>query len=367
MKGPALLLTTNLARGGAEAQVALLAEALRGRGWDVEVASLVEPSAFRDELTGAGIPVHSLGMRPGSGNPGGIGRLAAILRRLRPAVLHSHMFHANVLARLARLVFPIPRIIGTLHSIAESGRGSEDVRGRDRVYRVTDRLTDVTVGVSEAVAARHVAGGAVPRERVKVIPNGVDPSRFRPDADARGRVRAALGIGDEFLWLAVGRLIWKKDYPTLLAAMERLPGGVLHIAGAGPLEDELRAAAERLGPRARFLGAREDVPALLNAADGLVLSSVVEGMPMVLLEAAASGLPCIATRAGGAEEVVADGETGYLVPCGDAGALAGAMSRLAELPPESRQALGRAARERALARFDIRRIAEQWEALYLAS
>ncbi len=364
MKGPVLLLTTNLARGGAEAQVALLAEALHSRGWEVDVASLVEPTAFREELTAAGIRVHSLGMRPGSGDPRGIGRLAAILRRLRPTVLHSHMFHANVLARLARLVFPIPRVIGTLHSIAESGRGSEDVRGRDRVYRLTDRLADVTVGVSEAVAARHVVGGAVPQARVKVIPNGVDPSKYRPDADVRARMRAELGVGDEFLWLAAGRLIWKKDYPTLLAAMERLKGGLLYIAGAGPLEGELRALA---GRRVRFLGARGDLPPLLNAADGLALSSVIEGMPMVLLEAAASGLPCVATRAGGAEEVVAHGETGYLVPCGDAGALATEMSRLMELPPESRKALGRAARERALARFDIHRIAEQWEALYLAS
>src|SRR4051794_13682597 len=138
MRGPVLLLTTNLAQGGAETQVALLAEALRGRGWVVEVVSLVEPSAFREELTTAGIPVHSLAMRPGEANVNGIGRLAAILRRLRPAVLHSHMFHANILARAARLVFPIPRVIGTLHSIAESGRESKDVSGRDRLYRLTD-------------------------------------------------------------------------------------------------------------------------------------------------------------------------------------------------------------------------------------
>jgi glycosyltransferase involved in cell wall biosynthesis len=365
VKGPVLLLTTNLARGGAETQVALLAEALRGRGWRVEVASMVEPSAFREDLTAAGIPVHSLGMRPGAVNVGGAGRLAALLRRVRPAVLHSHMFHANVLARLARLVFPIPKVIGTLHSIAESGHGSEDATGRDRVYRMTDRLADVTVAVSNAVAERHAVSGAVSRERLTVIPNGVDVEKFRPDAEARGRMRAELGIADEFVWLAAGRLIWKKDYPTLLAAMERLPGGVLHIAGSGPLEGELRARAKTLGGRVRFLGAREDLPALMNAADGLALSSVVEGMPMVLLEAAASGLPCVATRAGGAEEVVADGETGYLVSCGDSEALAEAMARLAGLRAESRQAMGRAARERALAKFDIRRIAEEWEALYL--
>jgi glycosyltransferase involved in cell wall biosynthesis len=362
-----VLLTTNLARGGAEKQVALLAQALRGRGWAVEVVSLVEPTAFGPELTAAGVSVHSVGMRPGRANAFDAARLASILRRLRPVVLHTHLFHANLAGRLARLIFPIPRVIGTLHSVAESRRDSKDAAGRDFVYRVTDALSDRTVAVSNAVAARHAAARAVSPRKLKVIPNGVDTTEFQPDASARARLRAELGITDEFLWLAAGRLIWKKDYPTLLRAMERLPHGLLCIAGAGPLEGELRAQAVGLGTRVRFLGARGDLPALMNAADGLALSSVVEGLPMVLLEAAASGLPCVAASAGGVEEVVVDGETGYLVPSGDPEALAASMARLMEMPPESRAALGRSARKRALERYDIRRVVEQWEALYLES
>jgi glycosyltransferase involved in cell wall biosynthesis len=150
----------------------------------------------------------------------------------------------------------------------------------------------------------------------------------------------------------------------MLRAAAQLRTGILLIAGAGPLEQELAALARELRVRVNFLGVREDLPALMNAADGLVLSSVVEGLPMVLLEAAASGLPCVTTDAGGARDAVVDGQTGFLAPCGNPEALAAAMARLMELPGVARHEMGQAARERALARFDMRAITSQWEQLY---
>ena len=364
MTGPVVLLTTNLARGGAETQVALLALSLSRRGWPVSVVSLLDPSAFQAELTAAGVQLHSLGMQPGRPNPLALARLAVILRELRPRVLHSHMFHANMLARLMGLAFPAPLIVSTLHSMAESSRHSAGTRLRDWLYRTTDPLADATVAVCQAVAERHAASGAVRRGKLRVIPNGVDTERFRPDAARRGRLRGEFGAGDEFVWLAAGRLMWKKDYPTMLCAAARLREGILFIAGAGPLEPELKALARELGVRAHFLGSREDVASLMNAADGLVLSSVVEGLPMVLLEAAASGLPCVTTDAGGAREAVVDGQTGFLVPRGDPEALASAMARMVELPGAARHGMGQAAREFALARFDMGSVTSQWEQLY---
>ena len=364
MTQPVVLLTTNLARGGAETQVAALALSLSRRGWPVSVVSLLYPSAFQAELSAAGVQLHSLGMQPGRPNPMALVRLAAILRELRPGVLHSHMFHANLAARLMRLAFPAPLIVSTLHSMAESSRHSGGTRWRDWLYRATDPLADATVAVCQAVAERHATSGAAPRGKLRVIPNGVDTERFRPDAERRRRLRGEIGAGDEFVWLAAGRLMWKKDYPTMLRAAARQPAGMLFIAGAGPLEAELAALARDLRVRARFLGPREDLSALMNAADGLVLSSVVEGLPMVLLEAAASGLPCVTTDAGGAREAVVDGQTGFLAPCGDPEALAAAMSRLAELPDAARHAMGLAAREFALAHFDMGSVTSQWEQLY---
>ena len=365
MRAPVMLLATNLARGGAEMQVALLALALRRRGWNVSVTSLLEPSAFVKELATCGIPVFSLRMRPGKLDPLAVARFFSMLRKSRPAILHAHMFHANLMARSIRLVCPVPVVMSTIHSIAESSRRSASVGCRDWLYRATDCLSDATVCVSAAGAKRYAAIRAVSRDRLRVIPNGVDTDLFRPDSGSRARMREVLGVGDEFTWLAVGRLMWKKDYVTMLEAMARQRDGVLLIAGVGPLEEKLRALAGELGVRARFLGSREDIADLMNASDGLVLSSVVEGLPMVLIEAAAAGLPCVATDVSGVREAVLDGQTGFVVRVQDPVALAAAMKRLAELPPEARARMAESARAHALAQFDVRTVAAQWEQLYL--
>lgn len=364
MTARVVMLTTSLARGGAETQAVQLAMTLRRRGGDVSVVSLLQPNAFREELAASGVAAVSLGFEPGVASPLGFRRLASVLRKLRPQVLHAHMFHANLMARSIRLISPVPVVISTIHSVAESARDSGAVRRRDWLYRVTDRLSDVTVCVSRAVAGRHTAIHAVSGKRLRVIPNGVDVERFRAHPERRAGMRRTLDIGGEFAWLAVGRLMWKKDYPTMLRAMARQKEGVLLIAGAGPLEAELQALAAGLGAKVRFLGARDDVPELMNACDGLLLSSLVEGLPMVLLEAAASGLPAVASDAGGVREAVLDGHTGFVAPRGDPVAFGLAMSRLANLSVDERSRMGAAAREHAVARFELGGIAGEWERLY---
>jgi glycosyltransferase involved in cell wall biosynthesis len=177
-------------------------------------------------------------------------------------------------------------------------------------------------------------------------------------------MRRELGAGREFVWLAAGRLIWKKDYPTMLRAMAAQRGAVLFVAGVGPREEELKAFAREAGANVRFLGERGDVAALLQAADGLLLSSVVEGLPMILLEGAASGVPAVATDVGGAREAVLDGHTGFIVPPADVAAFGEAMGRLSALPAAERAAIGCAAREHACRSFDMRAVAALWERLY---
>lgn len=337
-----VLLSTNVALGGAEKQVVELAIHLAERGHEVHVVSLVAPSAYQNVLAPGGVVLHAPR----------VWRIPALLRRLRPDVLHCHMFHANVLGRLLRLVLPFPVVISTIHSVVEAKRRTGAYRLRDGMYRLTDRLADQTVGVSEAVVRRHVEAKAV--RRMMVIPNGVDTEVFRPDAEVRASMRRQLGLGEEFVWLAVGRLMWKKNYPALLDAFASLDGGVLLIAGEGPEEADLRA---RAGAGVRFLGRRDDIPALMNAADAFVLSSVVEGLPLVLLEAAASGLPCVCTDAGGVRET----GIGIVVPQGE---LASGMRQIQSMPAAERRALGEAARRRAIEHYSLDSVVTQWEALY---
>jgi glycosyltransferase involved in cell wall biosynthesis len=173
-------------------------------------------------------------------------------------------------------------------------------------------------------------------------------------------------LESEFVWLAAGRLMWKKDYPTLLRAFASLKGSTLLIAGAGPQESELKRLAAQLGigARVRFLGQVDDMPALMSAADALAMSSLVEGLPVALLEAAASGLPAVAADAGGVREILGEGEAGLVVPPNDPPALAAAMERLAALPADARERMSRAARAIAVDRFDLGVVISQWEALY---
>lgn len=359
-----VLLSTNLACGGAEAQVAQLATGLRRSGWDVNVISMLPPSAFEEELADAGVPVFSLRMRPGSASVAGFLRLASILRKLRPQILHCHMFHANLLGRMARLICPLPVVISTAHSILESSRQSGEARGRERLYRMTDRLSNATVAVCEAGSKRYAKAGIAPERKLRVIPNGVDTKRFQPDAEAREETRHQLGAGHEFVWLAAGRLHWKKDYPTMLRAFASHQLGLLLIAGEGPEEPALRALAAELNANVRFLGLRADVPELMNAANGFVLSSTVEGLPLALLEAASSGVPCVATDVGGVAEIVLDGQTGFLVPPGDPAALGAAMCKVRCMTPQVRRQMGQAAREHAIEHFDMATVVARWERLY---
>lgn len=359
-----VMLTTGLAYGGAETQLVHLATRLKARGWQVTVISMLPPQAYVQELAAMNIPVHSLNMRRGVPDPRALFHLAAILREERPKILHSHMVHANIMARVARALTHIPVVICTAHTVNEGGRH------REWAYRLTDPLCDLTTQVSQVGMERYVRVGAVPRNKIKFVPNGVDTKLFRPDREARERLRAELNLHDSFVWLAVGRFEEAKDYPTLLRAYAKVaqnkPPSRLLIAGHGPLLETIKGLAARLNITSfiHFLGIRKDVSDLMNAADGFVMSSRWEGMPMVLLEAAATGLPIVATDVGGNREIVLHNQSGFLVPPAQPDALAEAMQRLMNLPHQDRLSMGLTGREYVVQRYDLEKIVDQWEAIY---
>lgn len=358
------LLTTGLALGGAEAQVALLASGLHRRGWDVEVVSMLPPEAHQDRLASDGIAVIDLKMRRGVPDPRSLLRLTRELRRFRPHVLHCHMVHANILGRLARMFHRRVTVISTAHSVWEGGSW------RDFAYRATDFLCDLTTNVSQAGLQRYARLGLSSSWKTIWVPNGVDTSAYRSDPGRRQTVRDRQGWEEKFVWLAVGNLRAPKDYPNLLDAIARLDvqagTALFAIAGTGELDAELRAMATRLGisDRVSFLGRRTDIPDLLAAADGYVMSSCLEGTPMALLEAAAAALPIVATRVGGNSDVIDSGRNGILIEPGDPDALAGAVRRIMGLPSTERQQLGEAARKKVDRMFSVEPVLIRWENIY---
>ena len=356
--------STSSSGGGAEQQVRALALAFRRRGWRVGVISMLPLEPLFSELRSEDIAVASLGMTRGIPDPRAYIRLARILQRWRPDIVHCHMVHANLLGRLSRLIVPRPVLVSTMHN------EDEGPQWRYWAYRLTDRLGDVTTTVSLGAVEEAVRRGAAPRSRIRLIPNGIDLAAFHPDAGVRKTTRQELDVADRFMWLAVGRLTAAKAYHDMFAAFRRVldadSRATLLIAGEGELEAELRATVEASGMsrEIRLLGVRPDIAALMQAADGFVMSSAWEGLPIVLLEASASGLPVVATDVGGSHDAIADGLTGYITPPGDPVALAGAMESVMAMPADARAAMGAAGREHVANAFELESIVDTWQALY---
>jgi glycosyltransferase involved in cell wall biosynthesis len=361
-----LLLSTSMGMGGADKLILTAARTMQAHGHEVQIVSLTGLGPMGLEAQALGIPTKSLEMRRGVPDPRGMLRLVSLVRSWRPDVVHSHMVHANLMARVLRLFVRVPALVSTIHNIYEGGRLL--MAG----YQFSNGLVDHMTIVSEAAAERFVRERIVPRELLSVIPNGVDTDLFRNvPAEARHSLRHSWGLEQEFIWLAVGRFEIAKDYPTMLRAFaavhEQEPRSGLLLVGRGSLQKEAEALAAELGlaSAVRFLGVRQDVPEVMSAADGYVMSSAWEGMPMVLLEAAAAGLPIVATDVGGNREVVRDNESGYLVPPRDPDALADAMRGLMRLADAERRAMGHRGRDHVRLHYGLERVAEDWERLYL--
>jgi glycosyltransferase involved in cell wall biosynthesis len=358
----ALIVPTLDRLGGAERQVLLLAAGFKSRGWRVSVVTLSGNGvAAARELVAQGISFLSLEMRKGLADPRGWARMHRWLRDEAPDVVHAHLPHAAWLARWSRLGAPVPVLIDSIHT-SDTGTW-----GRRMGYRLSRWLPNRVSAVGAGAAEAWQRAGMVPADRLIVIPNGVDVERWHPDPSSRNDFRQRLGLKDEFLWLAAGRLHPVKDYPALLRAMMETPGAAhLVIAGAGPEEGALRRLAIQSGlqSRVRFVGFQPDVLPWMQAADAFVLASRWEGLPMTLLEAGACALPAVATDVPGSREIVAHGETGYLAAPGDSHALRTAMHLMMCLDAQARSVMGEQARRKICAQFSIESVLDRWEAIH---
>lgn len=361
------LVTTELRGAGAERIVHDLATRLDRARFDPFVLALKSASEHDDghfarQLRDARVPVFPLRVRSKL-DLSRVIPLVRLLRRLKPRLLHAHLFHANLVARLVAPLAGSPVVVSTHHVVERRPLGP-----RFFLDRATAPLDDRTVAVSQACArfARDV-GGARPG-RLVVIEDGIDLVPYRATGpEQAASVRAALDLAPGTLLVgAVGRLDPQKGHPELLRAWARVrvafPEAVLLIAGEGPDHSALERLARELGiaRSVRLLGFRGDVPALLAALDLFVMPSRWEGFGLALVEALASGKACVASSADSLPEVL--GDAGVLVPPRDPQALAAAIGRLLADAGE-RARLGVLARARAEL-FSVERMVRRYEALY---
>lgn len=342
---------------GSEAHLLSLLPALRERGWNVRMLMLHEhePGAwdFARALEARGVPIDAIPVRADV-DPIAFVRLVGYLLRLRPAILHTHLVHAEWYALLAGALAGVPVRITTKHGFNEFREAP--------YFGVADRavasLADVHIAISRGLARYLEDVEGFDRESFEIVHYGIEPDGEPPAyADATPRL------------LCVGRLIPIKGHVVLLRAFaearKRLPDLELDIAGRGPLEPALKALVRELGiaDAVRFLGHVSPIQQAIERSAVVVVPSMGEGFGMVALEAMERARPVIAAAIGGLGELVRDGETGLLVPAGEAEPLTEAIVRIAG-DLELARRMGEAGRARAVSRFLQRSCTERTELLY---
>jgi glycosyltransferase involved in cell wall biosynthesis len=342
---------------GSEAHLLSLLPALRARGWDVRMLMLHEdePGAwdFARALEARGVPLDAIRVRADV-DPIAFLQLVGYLVRHRPELLHTHLVHAEWYALLAGAAARVPLRFTTKHGFNEFREAP--------YFGVADRavasLAHVQIAISRGLARYLEDVEGFDRESFEIVHYGIEP-----DGEPKPYDEPAPRL------LCVGRLIPIKGHIVLLRAFaearKRLPGLELEIAGRGPLEPALKALGVELGIQdsVRFLGHVSPIQAAIERAAVVVVPSMGEGFGMVALEAMERARPVIAANIGGLGELVRDGETGILVPAGEAEPLAEAIVRVAG-DLELARAMGDAGRRRALSRFLQTACTERTELLY---
>src|SRR5918996_1070833 len=343
---------------GSEAHLLQLLPDLRDRGWNIEFLMLHEdePGAweFARELESRGVPLDDVRLRADV-DPIAYAEVAGLLARRRPRVLHTHLVHADVYGQIAGAMARVPLRLSTKHGFNWFREG--------RFFGLADRavasLAHVHVAISQGLARYLAEVEGFDEDEFEIVHYGI-----------AGLDGVEPYAGSEPRLLCIGRLIPVKGHLVLLRSLAqargRVPDLVLDVAGQGPLEPALKAYAGELGlsDAVRFLGFVSPIQGAIEDAAAVVVPSLGEGFGMVALEAMERGRPVIASDVGGLPEIVADGETGFVVPAGDAEALADAMVALATDLARAAE-MGQAGRTRALESFTQERSTQGIEALYL--
>ncbi len=347
---------TGLRAGGAENQLLLL-----GRHSRLEqcVVALTNADEVAEALRAEGTEVVELGMRSNR-DVLAVLRLARLIRRRRPDIVHVHLYRATLYGRVAARLAGVPVVVTTEHSLLDGSlEGRRTTSAIRRLYLATELFSDATIAVSEDVRVLLRRWGVAPH-KLHVIPNGVDAARIRDGAGDRVAVRAELGLPSQARVVgALGRLYPSKRWDMLLRALAPLLGPDLRLllVGSGEEEEQLRGLADSLGVSAwvHLPGTREDVPRVLAAMDVMASPSPEETFGLAVVEAALAGLPVVYVSAPALEAL--GPLDGVRRVAGNEPALRAAVCALLARPD-------RCAPRASLERYDIRSVARQVDALY---
>lgn len=349
-----LYLITGLGGGGAEKVVSDLADQMFILGHQVKIAYLTGEILVRPKSIN--IDLISLGLNNLYGLYSASKKYKKMIKDFQPDVVHAHMVHANIFARINRIGCAIPKLICTAHNSNEGGQL------RMLAYKYTNFLSDLNTNVSQEASKSFVLKGAFNKNNLITVYNGIDLNKFIFfNKDIKS---------NELKFVSVGRFNVQKDYPNLLHAiaifLENLQQKkyIFKIVGEGELRPQIEELIEHLGLKdnVTLLGRRDDIPQLMQEADFFILSSAYEGFGLVVAEAMACGAFVIATNSGGVAEVM--GDTGILVPPQDSKALAEAIKQAVSKTPIEIQENNLKARKRVEELFSLEKSVENWLKIY---
>jgi len=356
---------TGLNRGGAETTLVRLILHMNHRRFTPVVVSLMDEGAYGADLSIAGVPLYTLGMKRGRPSLGALLRLRRILREEQPRLVQTWLYHADLAGLLlSRSLGEVPLVWNLRCSGMDLTQYSRHVRTVRRFLAAFSGVPAAVIVNSEAGRLFHDSIGYRPR-RWEVIPNGFDTEFFKPSPERRAQWRQRLGLGDGAPLVGmVARVDPMKDYATFLAAASRIsaarPDAAFLLAGAGT--GGLTIPPDLAG-KVHGLGERKDVEQILPALDLLMQSSAFgEGFPNAIGEAMACGVPAVATDVGDTAALIAG--IGSVVPPRDPGVLASAALAILGRAPPARAQLGEAARKRILDYYGLKLMVERYERVY---
>ena len=340
--------------------------------FDSEVISLTDAGPVADKIKMLGVPVHALGMKRGKPHPVAMIKLSSLLRRKKPDLVQTWLYHSDLIGSLAAKLAGRNKIYWSIRqsNIDADSNKRATIWMAKACAKLSSWLPDKIIVCSHAALKSHQALGYY-KEKMFVIPNGFDLDEFRPDPEARKSVRKELKLDEKALLVGlVARFDPQKDHRNFIEAAqlirEKIPAAHFMLCGEGVDNEnnQLMQWIEKGKVEGCFhlLGIRKDVSRLVVAMDVAVSSSLGEGFPNVVGEAMACSVPCVVTDVGDSALIVAD--TGRVVPAKDPGALATAIIGLLQAPLAFREEMGELARQRVKMNYSLDSVVRKYEAVF---